>query len=75
MVAIEVDCWPLNQSLPQLRLAMQDYTHTETTYFLVDPDVYGSLPITRWTLEVADFFGAQAQFASADAVKLRGSKK
>jgi hypothetical protein len=54
---------------------MQDYTHTETTYFLVDPDVYGSLPITRWTLEVADFFAAQAQFASADAVKLRGSKK
>ena len=71
MLNIEVDCWPLNESLELLRQKAQHFTHSEERVFLIDPGIYGSLPITRWTLEVEDFFAAQVQFASADAVRIK----
>jgi hypothetical protein len=71
MVAIEVECWPRNKSIAQLRLAMEDFSHTETTVFLIDPEVYGSAPITRWTLEVDDFCAAKHLFVQADVVRLQ----
>jgi hypothetical protein len=50
---------------------MEDFSHTETTVFLIDPEVYGSAPITRWTLEVDDFCAAKHLFAQADVVRLQ----
>jgi hypothetical protein len=69
MVVIEVECWPLNEFSGRVRELMKEYIYTETRVFLIDPHVYESAPITRWTLEVEDFFTAQEKFAQADVVR------
>jgi hypothetical protein len=73
MTIVQVECWPLNEFAGKVEAVIESAGFRVKSFehvFLIDREVYGSEPISRWTFEVDSprLSGVLGELSWADAV-------